>query len=162
MDHHQSWDAYVRGIGVSAGVLLLIAILAYCKRRPCLRAHPTQDETHSLRIITTQRDDDGSVAATVRQGLDDAILDSFPKLLYAHSELQKATSTASCCSICLVDYKDTDLLRLLPECNHLFHLKCVDPWLRLKPTCPMCRNSSLQSPLATPLAEVVPLAARPC
>ncbi|EYU19848.1 hypothetical protein MIMGU_mgv1a024718mg [Erythranthe guttata] len=50
-------------------------------------------------------------------------------------------SYASACSICLADYGEADLIRLLPSCGHLFHLKCIDPWLILHPTCPVCRSS---------------------
>ena len=83
---------------------------------------------------------------TVELGLDEATLRNYPKLIYAQAKLHKGNSTSSCCSICLADYNDTDVLRLLPDCGHLFHLKCVDSWLRLHTTCPVCRNS--------PLAEV--------
>ncbi|KAK7850961.1 putative ring-h2 finger protein atl71 [Quercus suber] len=80
---------------------------------------------------------------TAELGLDEATLRNYPKLIYAQAKLHKGNSTSSCCSICLADYNDTDVLRLLPDCGHLFHLKCVDSWLRLHTTCPVCRNSPL-------------------
>lgn len=103
------------------------------------------------------------VDVDVDVGLDEETLLSFPKLLYseAYKNIHKDSSASTCCSICLGDYKNSDMLRKLPDCGHLFHLKCVDPWLRLHPTCPICRTSPLPSPLPTPLAEVVPLATRP-
>lgn len=152
-------DRYSYGIGVTVGVILIILVitlLSHSCTRTASPANPPSLRSNSLRIIITQPDDHSLVT-----GLDDATLRSFPTLLYAHAKLRKvANSTASCCcSICLTDYKDRDLLRLLPDCGHLFHLKCIDPWLRLNPTCPMCRSSPLPTPLATPLAEVAPLAA---
>ncbi|KDO46573.1 hypothetical protein CISIN_1g035703mg [Citrus sinensis] len=57
------------------------------------------------------------------------------------------------CSICLCDYKPKDSVRCIPDCHHCFHADCVDEWLRMSATCPLCRSSP-----ATPLAEVVPLA----
>ncbi|GJU37470.1 RING-H2 finger protein ATL67-like protein [Tanacetum coccineum] len=49
------------------------------------------------------------------------------------------------------------MMRMLPECKHCFHLSCVDAWLKLNASCPVCRSSPLPTPLSTPLAEVVPL-----
>lgn len=150
---------YSYGIGVSVGVVLIVVVitlLSHFCTRTSLAPDPPSQGSNSFTIITTQPDDHSIVV-----GLDDATLRSFPKLLYAQAKLHKAAnSTASCCcSICLADYKDRDLMRLLPDCGHLFHLKCVDPWLRLNSTCPMCRSSPLPTPSATPLAEATPLAA---
>lgn len=61
------------------------------------------------------------------------------------------------CAICLCEYKDGEMLRLLPDCKHYFHVTCVDAWLKLNASCPVCRNSPLPTPLSTPLSEVVPL-----
>jgi len=43
------------------------------------------------------------------------------------------------CPICLDDYQDDDLLRILP-CKHEFHAACVDQWLiHRKRYCPLCK-----------------------
>jgi hypothetical protein len=40
--------------------------------------------------------------------------------------------------------------------RHEFHKKCVDPWLRIKQTCPMCKCSITTTPSSdTPLREVL-------
>ncbi|GAB4828347.1 hypothetical protein Ancab_035344 [Ancistrocladus abbreviatus] len=44
---------------------------------------------------------------------------------------------AACC-ICLAGYVDDDELRELP-CSHLFHAECVDRWLRINASCPLCK-----------------------
>ncbi|KAK7278583.1 hypothetical protein RJT34_23615 [Clitoria ternatea] len=86
-------------------------------------------------------------------GLSEARLDqiasvrSFPSLLVSKSKLSNSSSgsssscTSSSCCICLMDYKESDLLRVLPGCGHFFHAKCVDPWLRMNFTCPVCRRT---------------------
>ena len=45
-----------------------------------------------------------------------------------------------CCNICCEDYIVGQYKRTLPNCNHVFHKKCVDKWLKSKSNCPICRN----------------------
>ncbi|KAL2324988.1 hypothetical protein Fmac_024046 [Flemingia macrophylla] len=73
-------------------------------------------------------------------GLDQSV-QSYPSLQFSKAKLCGSTSScSSSCSICLVDYKECDSLRVLPSCGHFFHVQCVDPWLRINLTCPVCRN----------------------
>ncbi|KAF8947075.1 hypothetical protein BGZ47_010320 [Haplosporangium gracile] len=52
-------------------------------------------------------------------------------------EMEEKDRISSSCSICLCEYEDLDELRHLP-CDHYFHQECVDEWLKLKRTCPLC------------------------
>ncbi|KAK3035282.1 hypothetical protein RJ639_034805 [Escallonia herrerae] len=137
-------------LGLSLGSLLIIIIVtwaAYGYTRTRVAANPTTFH----RSVTLDSD---SVTIHV-QGLDEATLLTYPKLLYSQAKLhQNGDSTATGCSICLADYKATDTLRLLPDCGHLFHLKCIDPWLMLHPTCPICRSSPKPSPLSLSNGQV--------
>ena len=47
------------------------------------------------------------------------------------------------CFICMDEYKVNQLKRLLPKCNHYFHKKCIDKWLKKKASCPICRDELL-------------------
>eukprot|EP01018_Ginkgo_biloba_P032443 Gb_36316 [translate_table: standard] len=49
---------------------------------------------------------------------------------------------AECC-ICLSPYEDGTELRELP-CNHHFHCACVDKWLRINATCPLCKYNVIK------------------
>ncbi|KAH8518909.1 hypothetical protein H0E87_000676 [Populus deltoides] len=49
-----------------------------------------------------------------------------------------ASEDLECC-ICLAKYKDKEEVRKLP-CSHMFHLKCVDQWLRIISCCPLCKQ----------------------
>ncbi|XWS65513.1 hypothetical protein CRYUN_Cryun05aG0119500 [Craigia yunnanensis] len=49
------------------------------------------------------------------------------------------------------------MLRMMPECRLYFHVSCIDAWLKLNGSCPICLNLLLPTPLSTPLSKVVPL-----
>ncbi|XP_039049317.1 E3 ubiquitin-protein ligase ATL6-like [Hibiscus syriacus] len=43
------------------------------------------------------------------------------------------------CVICLDKVCEGEKLRSLPICPHGFHVHCIDSWLQVRPTCPLCR-----------------------
>jgi hypothetical protein len=69
-----------------------------------------------------------------RRGLAPSALASLPKLAY-----RRGAGWAQC-AICLAVVRDGETVRLLPECGHLFHVNCIDLWLNLHATCPLCRR----------------------
>ena len=42
------------------------------------------------------------------------------------------------CSVCLTPYEAGDEVRTI-NCLHYFHPDCIDPWLRIHSTCPICK-----------------------
>ncbi|XP_060894231.1 RING finger protein 215 [Labrus mixtus] len=48
------------------------------------------------------------------------------------------------CAVCLEPFNNNQCLRVLP-CLHEYHRECVDPWLLLHHTCPLCKRSILSS-----------------
>lgn len=161
-------------IQISLAALFLLVTLAaasYCSARVRARAvlrsdnirpHHGSDSIGTAPIAgagagSAAGDQDSGSVTMIELSLNDATLRSFPKLLYSvdHGKLlnyedESSSSTAICCSICLADFEEGDVLRLLPDCGHIFHQKCVDTWLQLKPTCPNCRTSPIPTPIATP------------
>jgi len=99
-------------------------------------------------------------------GIDEETLDSFPRMLYSQKVCQSFKSAEGneldeaedkkCCSICLSDYKESEVVRVMPDCTHMFHRNCIDEWLRLHATCPICRTSPLPSLHSSPLAQEAP------
>lgn len=72
-------------------------------------------------------------------GLDLPTIESYPKTILGES--CRLPSEDNTCAICLSEYKAKESLRMIPDCNHYFHVECIDEWLRLNATCPVCRNS---------------------
>ncbi|KAL0323888.1 UNVERIFIED_CONTAM: E3 ubiquitin-protein ligase [Sesamum calycinum] len=60
-------------------------------------------------------------------------------IVAAGTEKERAISgeDAVCC-ICLAKYVHNDELREMP-CSHFFHKDCVDKWLKINATCPLCK-----------------------
>ncbi|KAK8533155.1 hypothetical protein V6N12_076434 [Hibiscus sabdariffa] len=58
-------------------------------------------------------------------------------------EQELSHDDAECC-ICLSAYDDGVELRELP-CGHHFHCACVDKWLCINATCPLCKYNILKS-----------------
>ncbi|CAH8357442.1 unnamed protein product [Eruca vesicaria subsp. sativa] len=44
------------------------------------------------------------------------------------------------CSICQEEYVDGDEVGTMP-CEHMYHVSCVQQWLRMKNWCPICKTS---------------------
>ncbi|CAN0878302.1 E3 ubiquitin-protein ligase At4g11680 [Linum grandiflorum] len=61
-------------------------------------------------------------------------------ILAAGTEKERMISgeDAVCC-ICLNEYEDDEELRELP-CAHVFHVECVDKWLKINASCPLCKS----------------------
>jgi len=46
------------------------------------------------------------------------------------------------CAICLEIFESGDSIRTIP-CFHSFHTHCLDPWLRIKAICPICKHHAI-------------------
>ncbi|KAL6624478.1 hypothetical protein ACP70R_031799 [Stipagrostis hirtigluma subsp. patula] len=56
------------------------------------------------------------------------------------------------CVICLGMVQVGEVVRRLPACKHLFHVECIDMWLRSHSTCPICR-AAVAEPTAAGMSE---------
>lgn len=54
------------------------------------------------------------------------------------------------CPVCLNEFEEDESLRLLPKCNHAFHISCIDTWLSSHTNCPLCRAGIAMISAATP------------
>ncbi|KAJ2879480.1 hypothetical protein H4R27_005278 [Coemansia aciculifera] len=57
------------------------------------------------------------------------------------------------CAICLSSYEDGEILRLLP-CKHHMHQSCVDEWLHINRTCPLCKREATTGAIEASEADI--------
>jgi len=63
-------------------------------------------------------------------------LDHLPTTVYEGQELP---SDQTSCAVCMADFEVSEELRSL-HCTHHFHKECIDKWLGVAPTCPVCKG----------------------
>ncbi|XP_022719917.1 RING-H2 finger protein ATL52-like [Durio zibethinus] len=119
-------------IGILASAFILVSyytiISKYCRRR-------RQDQT-SLEFNESREEmnHDGWQAGS--EGLDEGLIKSITVCKYKKDDgLVEGTD----CSVCLSEFLEDESLRLLPKCNHAFHVPCIDSWLKSHSSCPLCR-----------------------
>lgn len=76
------------------------------------------------------------------RGLTKADIEQLPAYRFNPDSHQ---SEQTLCVVCFSDFEARQLLRVLP-CNHEFHTKCVDKWLKANRTCPICRADASEVP----------------
>ncbi|CAN0879557.1 RING-H2 finger protein ATL72 [Linum grandiflorum] len=75
--------------------------------------------------------------SAAKKGLKKRDLKQIPVAVYGSGEEGMPAVTE--CSICLGEFSDGEKVRVLPKCNHGFHVECVDKWLQSRSSCPNCR-----------------------
>ncbi|KAM7268553.1 hypothetical protein ACFE04_010719 [Oxalis oulophora] len=81
----------------------------------------------------------GTNRSKTLQGLALVIIDTFPVFTYSKVKEIKIGRGALECAVCLSEFVNEDILRLMPICDHVFHRDCIDMWLSSHVTCPVCR-----------------------
>jgi len=72
------------------------------------------------------------------KGAPQDIIDALPKKKYNFSLFEDEEDPQ--CTICLSPYEEGQEIRFLPcDTRHHFHQDCVDEWLLVNATCPICR-----------------------
>ncbi|CAN4100047.1 unnamed protein product [Withania somnifera] len=94
------------------------------------------------------------VTSALRRGLDPSVLKTIPVVLFHPKEFKDGLE----CAVCLCDVSEGEKARLLPKCNHGFHVDCIDMWFQSHSTCPLCRNpvsqeSTVEGILRAPVEE---------
>ncbi|CAI9288755.1 unnamed protein product [Lactuca saligna] len=87
-------------------------------------------------------------------GLDPHIINTFPTFIYSDVKEFRRETYGLECAICLCEFENDNVLRLLTKCYHVFHQNCIDLWLESHKSCPFCRRG-LETPLASPTKSPV-------
>ncbi|KAL5225202.1 hypothetical protein ABZP36_011841 [Zizania latifolia] len=75
-----------------------------------------------------------------RRGLPSPVLRALPVTVYAKSAVAAGGEAEALeCAVCLSEVADGEKVRMLPKCDHRFHVECIDTWFRSHETCPLCR-----------------------
>ncbi|KAL0429963.1 UNVERIFIED_CONTAM: RING-H2 finger protein ATL60 [Sesamum radiatum] len=77
-----------------------------------------------------------TVVSAFRRGLDPCVLKAIPVITFDPKEFKDGLE----CAVCLCEVCEGEKARLLPKCNHGFHVDCIDMWFQSHSTCPLCRN----------------------
>eukprot|EP00252_Welwitschia_mirabilis_P025854 TRINITY_DN8236_c0_g1_i2.p1 TRINITY_DN8236_c0_g1~~TRINITY_DN8236_c0_g1_i2.p1 ORF type:complete len:185 (+),score=30.32 TRINITY_DN8236_c0_g1_i2:17-571(+) len=103
------------------------------------------DEIHQQSVALSSR---SSVSSLGSFPAPADIVNSFPIHPYRKEE-KTSTEDDAQCYICLLEYEESDQLRVLP-CHHEFHLHCIDKWLKeVHRVCPLCRGNVCNSDTKT-------------
>lgn len=48
------------------------------------------------------------------------------------------------CNVCLKDFNQYERVKRFPrECDHIFHIKCLEVWMKIEASCPTCMRNYL-------------------
>lgn len=116
-------------MGAIAGAVLAIEILeAY-------RAYWRSDQSSSPNTYMVHE----IYGVVAMKGLSGDLLKKLPSFVITDTKRDALEESISCI-ICLQDIMGGETARRLPLCFHTFHLSCVDKWLAVHGSCPLCRQ----------------------
>ncbi|XP_058208619.1 RING-H2 finger protein ATL40-like [Rhododendron vialii] len=127
---------------VSLSMVVVIVTVLHLYARFVLRRQARRRATMlQLRLAVAQ-----AQAATEppTSGLNPAVIASLPIFAFkqtGHSDDTSGGGTTEC-AVCLSFLEDGEMVRILPNCKHTFHVDCVDKWLTSQSTCPICRTGA--------------------
>lgn len=135
---------------IASGVNLVMTVIGFavstmfivfvCTRLICARI---QLNAARRSFPTATRSDLGMLERGLH-GLEPVVVAKFPTKKFSDEYFASCTDTQ--CTVCLSEYQEKDILRILPYCGHFFHVGCIDIWLQQHSTCPVCRISLRDSP----------------
>ncbi|PON71197.1 43kDa postsynaptic protein [Trema orientale] len=75
------------------------------------------------------------------KGLHPSVVRSLPVSSYGGAAPHRVVD----CAICLVEFGENDVVKVMPFCGHVFHPLCIDTWLSSHVSCPVCRSTRVSN-----------------
>ncbi|KAL2498651.1 RING-H2 finger protein ATL78 [Abeliophyllum distichum] len=97
----------------------------------------------ALRCSRLVSSDETRAARLANTGIKKKALKTFPIISYSSDLNLPGLDTE--CAICLSDFAAGERVRVLPKCNHGFHVSCIDKWLNSHSSCPTCRHCLIET-----------------
>lgn len=113
-------------------------------------------------LLSSDSSTESSSRKSINKGINNKALKTFPVVKYT-AEL-KLPGLDTECVICLSEFATGERMRILPKCNHGFHVRCIDKWLKSNASCPKCRHCFIETcqqqassltPTSLPVQETV-------
>ncbi|CAL5198910.1 unnamed protein product [Lathyrus oleraceus] len=148
-DDRESQYYYAQGgkIMLSTVIILFIITVTLLSLHLLIRWYllRNRDRQHNLSrtrhirrrsfVFYFEHDIPSSLRLDVSRGLDPSVISSLPVFKYSSEEPPVD------CAVCLSEFEEGETGRVLPKCNHSFHVDCIDMWFHTHSTCPLCRKS---------------------
>ncbi|KAE9601314.1 putative transcription factor C2H2 family [Lupinus albus] len=139
INSHNSTNLYLEGHNFDADVVMILSVLlcaVICSLglnfiiRCAFR--------YSNLVINIDSSSSNPSPKLANIGIKKKTLKTFPIVTYSAEMNLPSLDTE--CVICLSEFANDDKVRLLPKCNHGFHVPCIDKWLSSHSSCPKCRQ----------------------
>ncbi|CAL0323601.1 unnamed protein product [Lupinus luteus] len=129
---------------VTLFVVFILVFAVYFYVRVFLRRQARRRiAIHHLRLNTAHAH--AQAIEPHNKGLDPLLIKALPIFIFKRKEphqQQLEDQSGDECAVCLSVLEDEEMVRLLPNCKHNFHVGCIDKWLTSHSTCPICRTEA--------------------
>lgn len=126
-----NWITTVIGFAMSATFIVFVCARLVCGR---FRRYESRQPFEIDSRIDLEMQEHHRIA-----GLEPVMVAAIPTMKFEREAFGSMEDAQ--CTICLGEYQEKEVLRIMPKCGHSFHLSCIDLWLRKQSTCPVCRLS---------------------
>ncbi|CAH8365712.1 unnamed protein product [Eruca vesicaria subsp. sativa] len=122
------WFAAVTSL-LTIFVIFTLFVIFLVKRRRFVDVLPETEDEHHRR-----REPQG-------EGLSASVIASFPSFSYKpdNNDLESNNQEMEC-PVCLGLIPKDAVIKVLPNCKHMFDEECIGRWLVSHTTCPVCRT----------------------